>query len=123
MSGEVKQGPRWFRDTYDFLSLPLFVRPGSVLAVGKDDTKPDYDFAVGVTLRAYELPDGGEPTTVTVPTLDGQAAFTATVRRTGNRLRAELDAPQSNWSLQAGSDEGKLVHADGAVSVLELILD
>ncbi len=121
LTDEVKEGPRWFRETCDFMTLPLFVRPHSVLAWGADETKPDYGFADGITLRAYELRNG-ETATVTVPGLNGEPAFTARVQRAGNRLRAELDAPRADWALQAGNDANVRAVASEATAALELDL-
>ena len=46
------------RERHGFSSVPLLVRPGSVIPFGAVDDRPDYDYADGVTLHAYALPDG-----------------------------------------------------------------
>ena len=58
LSGEVRAGGRWHRAQHDFLSLPLFVRPGTVLPLGAVDDRPDYDYASGALFRVFELADG-----------------------------------------------------------------
>ena len=58
LNGKVVEGPRWARETHDFLSLPLLARPGSVIPIGFDDEHPDYDYSQDVTLNIYELQDG-----------------------------------------------------------------
>ena len=50
LTGETVQGGSWRKETYDFFSLPLFVRQNSILALGANDQRPDYDFADGVEL-------------------------------------------------------------------------
>ena len=60
LTGQAQQGPGWHRERHDFLSLPLMVRPGTVLPLGGVDDRPDYDYADGVTFRVYELTDGDE---------------------------------------------------------------
>jgi alpha-D-xyloside xylohydrolase len=69
----------------DFLTLPVFVRPGTVLPIGARDDRPDYPYEEDVTLRVYEFPDG-DRTTVAVPATTGEVAAvrddgTLTVRR------------------------------------------
>ena len=59
-TGRVIAGPGWKRETHGFLSVPLLVRPHSVIAVGSHDAKPDYNFADGVTLRAYNWNRAGK---------------------------------------------------------------
>lgn len=116
LSGEVLQGPGWRRETHDFMGLPLLVRPNSVIALGADEGRPDYDYAAGVTLAAYELDDGAE-VTVRVPDTSGNTAATFTVRREGATLRATRDAPGAAWSLRAG---GKIASAAAGATELTL---
>ena len=52
------EGPRWLRETHDFMSLPLLVRPNSVIPVGSRTDRPDYDYTDGLTLQVYQLEDG-----------------------------------------------------------------
>ena len=58
LSGQAQQGPAWHHENHDFLTLPLMVRPGTVLPLGAVDYRPDYDYRDGVTFRVYELTDG-----------------------------------------------------------------
>ena len=44
LNGKVLEGPRWVRESHDFLSLPLLVRPNSVIPIGNRTDKPDYDY-------------------------------------------------------------------------------
>ena len=53
LTGEVIEGGRWLREQHDFLSLPLLARPNSIIAVGNNDQKPDYEYAQGVTLHLF----------------------------------------------------------------------
>ncbi|SDZ28733.1 alpha-D-xyloside xylohydrolase [Micromonospora pattaloongensis] len=98
LTGEVVAGPRWVRETCGFDSIPVYVRPGTVLPVGARDDRPDYPYADGVTLRVYELADG-QAVTVRVPAADGSAAARFEVRRDGDRVRARRDGPANAWAL------------------------
>jgi alpha-D-xyloside xylohydrolase len=100
LSGEVQAGGRWHRARHDFLSLPLFVRPGTVLALGAHDDRPDYEFTESVTFRVYPLADGATAT-CTVPTLRGEAGVVCTVRRNGRRFDATVEGGAVGvWRLQ-----------------------
>src|SRR6185436_2489077 len=57
-TGAVVAGPGWVQETHAVLSLPLLVRPNSIIAVGNQGDRPDYDYGEGVTLQVYELADG-----------------------------------------------------------------
>ncbi|WP_425575986.1 alpha-xylosidase [Streptomyces axinellae] len=63
LSGERFTGPGWRHERYSFASLPLLVRPGAVLPYGAGEERADYDWASGLTLRAYALADGVTVTT------------------------------------------------------------
>ncbi len=88
LSGEVIEGPGWRRETHSFMSLPLLVRPGALLALGAHDDRPDYDYLEGVELRAFELAEGATATAV-VPDLEGGVAARFTARREGEKVVIE----------------------------------
>jgi alpha-D-xyloside xylohydrolase len=99
LTGEVQDGGRWLRAKHDFLSLPLFVRPGSLIAVGAVDTKPDYDLAKDVTVRAYELSDGAEAECV-IHDQKGGEALRVKARRAGKRVLVSASGPYSgSWNF------------------------
>jgi alpha-D-xyloside xylohydrolase len=98
LTGTVVEGPGWKEETHDMLSLPLLVRPNSVIAVGKTSERPDYEYANGVTLQVYELADGQEVNTV-VPDLAGEAAATWTVRREGPTIAVTRHGAAAPWQL------------------------
>jgi alpha-D-xyloside xylohydrolase len=62
LTGEVHEGAGWRREQHGFLSLPLMVRPNTILPLGAIDDRPDYDYADGVTFRLYEITDGSNLT-------------------------------------------------------------
>ncbi|MQA85319.1 MAG: alpha-xylosidase [Streptosporangiales bacterium] len=94
LTGEPVNGPRWVEERHDFLSIPLLVRPGAVVPVGGVDDRPDYDYADGVTLQAYELADGARATT-TIPTVTGDVATTFVTSRQAGVVRVEVDHGRS----------------------------
>jgi len=97
-TGETVAGPRWVTEVHPFDSIPLLVRPGTVLAVGACDDRPDYDYADGVTLQVYELAEGRAVTT-TVPTTSGGVAATFVSRRDGDTVRVERTGPAAPWRV------------------------
>ncbi len=59
LDGRILTGGKWITEIYDFLSLPLFVREGTILPLGNTDDKPDYDYT-NCTLHLYQMADGDE---------------------------------------------------------------
>jgi alpha-D-xyloside xylohydrolase len=89
LSGEVVEGGRWQREQHGYLSLPLMVRPNTVLPVGTNEDRPDYDYAEGVTYHVFELEDGAAAT-ARVPALDGSIETTVEARRVGARIEVSV---------------------------------
>ena len=90
LTGETVIGGGWRRGQYDFHSLPLFVREGAVIPMGAVDTRPDYDFADGVTLHLYQPKDGEY--TVTVLEADGKAGTLYTIRVRDGEAAVETES-------------------------------
>ncbi|HEY0739755.1 MAG TPA: alpha-xylosidase [Herpetosiphonaceae bacterium] len=136
LSGEVVAGPGWQRETHDMLSLPLMVRPNTVIAVGGNSERPDYDYGDGVTLRVYEFADRAQ-TTATIPTVAGEIDLRFDVRREDQTLTVERRGADKPWqlllvnvaeiaSVEGGSveqsEEGALVTAAQNVARLSITL-
>ncbi|WP_225844412.1 alpha-xylosidase [Streptomyces sp. HPF1205] len=104
LTGETVEGPAWHEETHGFHSLPLLVRPGTVLPMGTAPTRPDYAYASGVTLRVYEPADGAT-VECRVPSPDGTTAATFTVTRSGSEVTVtSADAP-AGWTAEIVSGE------------------
>ena len=91
LDGRKVQGGHWQREAHDFLSLPLMVRPGTVLPMGKQDDRPDYDYTDGLELHVYQLAEG-QTVTVKIPDLKGQLAATYTVTMKNGKAEVATDS-------------------------------
>ncbi|MNZ90659.1 Alpha-xylosidase [compost metagenome] len=122
LSGETVEGGKWRKETYDFMSLPLFVRQNSILALGANDLRPDYDFADGVNLGLYHLQEGAQVTR-TVRNVNGDTDLTVTAVREGSKvsLKAEGAGKAFKVSLHgmeaAQSVEGGTLNNNGVIEV------
>jgi alpha-D-xyloside xylohydrolase len=99
LTGTVRPGGRWHHATHDFMGMPIFVRPGRIIALGSVDDRPDYAYADGVTFAVYSLADGSEARAA-VPDLRGAQAAQLTVRRKGRSIEARLSGTARKWRLQ-----------------------
>jgi len=97
LNGNGIDGPRWVHETHDFLSLPLLVRPNSVIPLGNRDDRPDYDYSNGLTLQAYALEPGIK--TVVIPTCSGAVDQTFILRRQEAALEVERTGSVKSWQL------------------------
>lgn len=85
LTKEVVEGGTWRTENYDYLSLPLFIKENSILAIGHDDDRPDYEFANNVTFEFYQLQDNQQAT-----------AFVTDIN--GN-IKGEIKAVKQNNSI------------------------
>lgn len=98
LTGKVLEGPGWVRESHGFSSLPLMVRPNSLIAIGKQEDRPDYDYGDGVILQVYEMTDGGEATAI-IPSLRGDIDATFRVKREGSLITMERLGTVKRWQL------------------------
>jgi alpha-D-xyloside xylohydrolase len=98
LTGNIVQGPAWVRETHDFMSLPLMVRPNSIIPVGNHNDRPDYDFSDGVTLHLYELEDG-KSSLVEIPSLTGDIETTFDVKREAKTILIRRNGPSKEWQV------------------------
>lgn len=116
LSGEQKAGGRWHREQHDFLSLPLYVPPNTVLPWGAEDERPDYDYARGVTLRVFGLDDGAAAPFV-VPSGQGQVAARGVVTRQGARYTASVtEGALHDWCIEVEGRRSPVLAASGSAS-------
>jgi alpha-D-xyloside xylohydrolase len=103
LSGELREGGRWHTDQYDYFSLPLFVRPGTLLPLGGIDDRPDYDYTDGTEFHLF-APDAYQSSAATlarceVPDLRGSIALTVDLTHEGGELEARFEGPHKKCSL------------------------
>ncbi|MGC9347603.1 MAG: alpha-xylosidase [Anaerolineae bacterium] len=98
LTGEVVNGGRWVRERHSYTSLPLMVRPNSVIPVGANDERPDYDYAQGLTLHVFEMGDA-VTAHVTVPTPDAGIGLSAEVSRDSDVLTVKVLRAAGAWSV------------------------
>ncbi|MCR6654689.1 MAG: alpha-xylosidase [Opitutus sp.] len=133
LTNEVQEGGRWHRGQYSFLSLPLFVRENSIVALGARDDVPEYDFADGVTFVIGALTEGQTARTE-VFGRDGRVAAVCTATRTKNVVRVEANGDAlKSWSVRlpahkigkvaAGEKAGEAVRPQGNAGSIEVHLD
>ena len=113
LSGQVRTGGRWYRETHDFMSLPAYVPANTVLPWGAEQERPDYEFARGTTLRVFALADGATAP-FAVAALDGRIAARGTVTRQGRRYVARVtEGALRDWRLDVDGRTSPVV-AEGA---------
>ena len=91
LTGEVKKGGTWYDEPCGYLDIPVFVKENSLIAVGNVKGRPDYDYADGVTVKAYTLLDGREAETV-VYGMNQRKETTVAVKKENNIIHISVQA-------------------------------
>ncbi len=111
LTGEVKEGGKWYKEHYGYMSIPLFVREGSIVAVGACDTDAVYDYADGVDYKVYALAEGKDAKTAVYNT-ENEVDSEITVSHIDNRYEISVTSkkPCKVTLVHAGTATG----VDGA---------
>lgn len=89
LNGEVRIGGRWYKDKYDYFSLPVYVRENTLLPVKDDACIPDYDYRQGTKFHLYALQDG-QGASCFVPDEKGDQKITVKAVRDGKRIKVSF---------------------------------
>lgn len=94
LTGEVKEGGKWYEEGCGYLSIPVFVRENCLIAVGKETSRPDYDYADQVTIKAYALQEGKEAKTVVYSMNQIEDTVVAVKKENGKvKIHVEAEKP------------------------------
>lgn len=98
ITGEKVDGGCWRKEHHSYMSIPLMARPNSIIAVGTEKSRPDYDYADGVMLHVFELEEGRTASTV-VYDAAGKPEFSVSVKRGQGGIIINADSPKKPWSV------------------------
>lgn len=118
-TGEVINGGEWKKETHDYFSLPLLVKPNSILAVGACHEKPDYDFAENVTFYLSEFEDGAE-SVIFVTDVKGNKVRRVKAIRNGSVIKVTVENGSENWDCEMFAGKVKKVRM-GNVMELQIL--
>lgn len=98
LNNEVAEGSRWHRQQHGFDSLPLYVRPNTLLALGSNDQKPDYDYSQQTEFHLFELEDGAVAESA-ITDLNGKTVFNLKAERRDGVITVTLEGQAAGWTL------------------------
>ena len=100
VTGAEVTGGKWQKETHNYHSLPLMVRPNSILPLGNNDQRPDYDYEDGVTLVVSAF-DAGAEASVEIPDLSGETVMKATAKRVGEEIHLQVEGGNGNYTVKS----------------------
>jgi alpha-D-xyloside xylohydrolase len=112
LTGEKVSGGYWREERHGYLSLPLLVRPNTVLAIGKVDNHPDYDLAQDVVLHLFELEDGRSAIT-TIYNGEGATELEIDFRRSGKTISVQASGAGKPWTILLRGNQNAQIASGG----------
>ncbi|MCL2370515.1 MAG: alpha-xylosidase [Firmicutes bacterium] len=106
-TGKKVKGNGWRREKHNFFSLPLYIRENSILPIGKNEDRPEYDYASDLTLRVCSLM--GTPTVREIYDTKGKKVFTISAVKKANEASINFVGNYKNITIDI---DGKKITAD-----------
>ena len=94
LTGEVKEGGRWYREVHDYFSMPILVRENSILALGSKSDSAVYDYADHVDFCVYELTEGRD-TAAKVYSPENVLEAEIHIVKEGGSIQMKVEAPKN----------------------------
>jgi alpha-D-xyloside xylohydrolase len=98
LTGEAVDGGGWRTERHGYTSLPLMVRAGSIVPVGKEETRPDYDYADGVTFHVFEIEEGRSASKALFDS-QGRQEAEIRVQRDAHTFTIEVRGTRTPWRV------------------------
>ena len=89
-SGVCKEGGRYYEGTYDYFSLPLYLKENTLLALGTVEDRPDYNYAENSELHFY-APVEGKEALCRIPDTQGNIAAVIAVTTENGRIVSRVE--------------------------------
>lgn len=99
ISGKEYEGGKFYTEKYDYMSLPLLARPGSIIPYGKFENDFEYDYLTDSEFVIYGINDGQEVRT-NVFDLNAEKSFTMTAKRTGDIVEVSYSETEKEFSVK-----------------------
>ncbi|HKM33499.1 MAG TPA: alpha-xylosidase [Lachnospiraceae bacterium] len=121
LTGKIVHGGRWIIESHDYFTLPLMVKENSVLAVGSNNQKPDYEYEDDVTFHVFAL---DSIATAQIPNANGDIIASCTIEKTDKGYTVAYDGTTKPWNVLLRSvsnvnstSEGSFISTDLGVLV------
>jgi alpha-D-xyloside xylohydrolase len=117
-NGETLTGPGWQKGTFNYHEMPLFVAANTILPLGCNSTRPDYDYTEDLELLLTEFEDGAQTQTF-VPDQNGAYVMEITAVRSGQQITVTVQGTKS-WTVRLPWAEDAVISQEGDQAVITL---
>lgn len=99
LTEEIKQGGKWYKETFDYFNMPLYVKENSILTIGSCDSRPDYEYSKDVIFYISPFTDGAV-SRAEIVNLQGEIELTAFAKRKGNVITFSIMGKYTDWEIR-----------------------
>lgn len=98
ISGVVSRGGRWIHEVHSYYSLPIMVKQGSLIPVGNNIERPDYDYSDGVIFHLFEL-SKGNTTDAVIYNEKAEKVMEVQISRVEDSYQIKKKGQGQNWKI------------------------
>ncbi|GIP46019.1 alpha-xylosidase [Paenibacillus sp. J45TS6] len=98
LTGDKVAGGKYIHENHSFRTLPMMIKPNSLIAVGAVNDVIEYDYADGVSLHLFELADQAAAEAKVLST-KAEEELAVSVSRAGSELKVSATGEGKAWSL------------------------
>lgn len=98
ITGKQYEGGRWIKEHHDYLSIPMLIKENTLIAIGSENRKPDYDFRKDVSILAYNLKEN-EKTATKVFDMDSKEVLKVEVVKKDSKVIITSEGTEGAWNF------------------------
>ena len=99
-TGEELEGGKWYEKKYDYFGMPLYAKPGSIIAYGDFKRNFTYDYAENAKLVIYGLADG-KTAECTIYDSEAKPVLRVKAARSGNTVTVTSEGGAKNFTVES----------------------
>ena len=98
LNNKVLEGGRWYKENHDYMSLPLMVKDNTIIPIGYNDKKPDYDYLKDIELNIFELTENNKIETTLYSSLGKEVGKVYAIK-TENKIIVQTEGINGDYKI------------------------
>ncbi|WP_461194187.1 alpha-xylosidase [Clostridioides difficile] len=98
LNNKVLEGRRWYKENHDYMSLPLMVKDNTIIPIGYNDKKPDYDYLKDLEINIFELDENNRIETILYNSL-GKGVGKVSAIKIGNKISVQTKGISGDYKI------------------------
>lgn len=104
ISGKVYDGGKYYKETYDYFSLPCLAKPNSIVTFGNFENGFEYDYLQNAEFVIYQ-PEEGKEITAAIYDNDAKKVFELKAVRHGGAVEVTFSKTEKPFSVKVAGGE------------------